>query len=555
MVAEVLSDIEKNALELFVTSADDQIYAIRAEAPPEVFGAFGSYFSRNPKDFRLHLLDAISGKVRGQETDIGNNNLQRLASGEFKSPAEAIRAGLLSSQKFFKEWYGKYSHKSIANMVWIPMVATNVSQLVAKELAYDQLAFFIEQSTRFVKFDPANFFVDKDLQASSLSSVYKDGMESLARAYEEFTNVAISHYQEKFPLDSWLSRQDDKFREQEPRLQRIVYNREIRGKAFDVARFLLPQGTKTNLAWIMDARSTEFDISAWKGHPLREVRDAAELIEKHAGQIAPSLLKYIEPNPYYGDKMKNHPEIEWLPRTGPFRKGVSVVSYDPDSLNKAVAFMLFRNNVGGTFAQRLKQATCMQFREKIGFLDKVTQGRCKYDEWVGIEDFDSVKVSFEIRSDIGAIRDWRRHQKWDRVEPLYTTDNGFHRPFMIDEMPPRAGEIFDQAMKVAAKTEIALRGEFPHQAQYVIPMATMHSITMSGGLDQAQYMPWTRSTPQANFSYREDAFALAEAHVKKHPWILGYETYPEEENFMEVYRDAPLKGILRLQTEETDFHH
>ena len=148
------SDLEKAALEVFVTSAEDPIYACRADLPPEVFGAFGSFFSRNPKDLRGHLFDAIHGRIKGHKIDdesAAQENLMKLAGGEFLSPAEALRSGVSKSQAFFREWYGKYSHKSIANTVWPTMVATNVSQLFAKELAYDQLAFFIEQSTRYVK--------------------------------------------------------------------------------------------------------------------------------------------------------------------------------------------------------------------------------------------------------------------------------------------------------------------------------------------------------------------------------------------------------------------
>ena len=60
---------------------------------------------------------------------------------------------------------------------------------------------------------------------------------------------------------------------------------------------------------------------------------------------------------------------------------------------------------------------------------------------------------------------------------------------------------------------------------------------------------------KGNFSYRQDAFNLAEAIVKEHPWLLGYEKYPERKgNFMEVYRNAPLKNLLRLQIGETELH-
>ena len=131
-------ETKRKVLEVFVTSAVDQIYAVRHNVPPEVFGAFGSYFSRNPKDFREHLWDSITGQIEEQKTEVTEESLKWLADGDFREPYEAIKKGLAKSQDFFREWYGKYSHKSIANTVWIPMVATNVSQLFTRELAYDQ---------------------------------------------------------------------------------------------------------------------------------------------------------------------------------------------------------------------------------------------------------------------------------------------------------------------------------------------------------------------------------------------------------------------------------
>src|SRR3989344_7467480 len=107
------SELEKKILEVFVTNADDQVYAVKSNVPPEMFGAFGSYFSRNPKDFREHLLAAMKGQMEEYETEHSEEGLNWLANGGFKEPFVAVRSGLKQSQDFFKKWYGRYSHKSI----------------------------------------------------------------------------------------------------------------------------------------------------------------------------------------------------------------------------------------------------------------------------------------------------------------------------------------------------------------------------------------------------------------------------------------------------------
>src|SRR3989338_6750237 len=247
------SDLERRALEVFVTSATDRIYACKAELPPEVVGAFGSFFSRNPKDLRGHLLDAIRGKISSHESDeaAGQENLERLASGEFVSPAEALKSGVAKAQDFFRTWYGKYSHKSIANVVWIPFVGTNVSHLFARQLAYDQLAFFIEQSTRFVKFDVANLYLDRDIMKSNHSDLFISTLRNASEAYEKFTELAADHYSKDISFEKWHSKQDDSTKSMPDDKQKLKYRRELKAKSFDVARLLLPQAVRTNIAWIL----------------------------------------------------------------------------------------------------------------------------------------------------------------------------------------------------------------------------------------------------------------------------------------------------------------
>jgi len=538
-------EIKKRILENF----------IRNEIPPELFGAFGSYFSRNPKDFREHLWDAITGQVADEETFVSDESFLWLANKQFRTPKMAIESGLSKSQDFFRKWYGKYSHKSIANTVWIPIVTTNISQLFAKEVAYDQLAFFIEQSTRYVKFKADNMYHDPEIMQSSHRELYLETLNTLAEAYDSFTLKSIEFYKRKFPYPAWHENQTTKTKVQDEITKQRKYEREIKGKALDIARFLLPQAIKTNLAFILDARSIEYDIGAWKGHPLSELRQGAQAIEKHAGFIAPSLLKYTEKNPYYENKLNAYNGKIKANPPQPFTKGVDMISLDKDALERTIAHILHRHNKGGTFRQRFSEACSLSFPEKLNILKTISQNRAYFDEWIETdEDFDLTHITFEIRTDIGAIRDWRRHQKWDRGEPLYTLDNGHARPEVINEMPPEAAQIYDNAIKVAHNAEMKIRNDFPYQAQYLIPMAANHTIVMSSGLDQLQYMIWTRSTPQGNFSYRQDAFNIAEAACKLMPWLIGYEFYPENKSFEEIYKSAPLKTIIRIQGWEEGMH-
>ncbi|MBI2151543.1 FAD-dependent thymidylate synthase [Candidatus Woesearchaeota archaeon] len=554
------SEIEKGALERFVTSADAPIYACRAEVPSEVFGAFGSFFSRNPKDLREHLLDAIEGKIKGHETTEGAENLRKLALGEYVNPSHALRSGLSKAQDFFKQWFGKYGHESIANVVWIPFVGTGVSQMFAKQLAYDQLAFFIEQSTRFVKFDVANLYLDPEIMNCNHRDRYVEILNKAAQTYETFTELAAQYYGKELPFERWLSSkiaQEDPIIKTEEKEKQVAYKRELKAKAFDVARLLLPQAVKTNIAWILDARSTEFDIATWKGHPLAEIKESAKMIEEAGREIAPSILKYTAENNYSGQQLRGFEgALDLELEKSPLQKGVDIISHDPEALDKSLALLLMRSNRSADFSRFYQKAKSFSFEEKIHSLKEIiTKHRGPRDQKVDVEEaFDCLGITIQIKSDIGAIRDLRRHQKWDRNEGVYTLDNGFYLPEIVGEFGKEAVQAYTQIMEETSDVEHKIREEHPFAVQYIIPMAAMHSLVMRGGLDQAQYFINLRTQPQGHFSYREDAVNFAEALCKVHPWILGYENYPENKNFNEVYENAPMKSILRPTLDETGWH-
>lgn len=554
------SEREKQALSNFVTSTESDIYAVK-NLRPEIFGAFGSFFSRSPKDVREHLLDAITGEIRGFEMEGGEERLQKLAntqvkSGEhFEHPQNALEAGLEKAQNFFEKYYGTYGHKSIANTVWIPFVANYKSQLFARKLADDQLAFFIEQSTRYVEFEE-NYYKDPDVMESEYAELYETTIEEMIDNYQEFADIARDYYRKEIPFDDWLERQSETVREKSEEQQERKYEREINAKALDIARFLLPQAIQTNIAWILDARSTEFDIATWKGHPLSEISDAAEQIEDAAGEIAPSILKYTEKNEYYERKLHEYDrELEMEEDTEEIEKGVEIISKPDNLLEKLVAHILKQNNTGA-FSQMLEKAREMSYDEKLEVLKTVSKGRGQYDEWIGAnEEFDLEKITVEIKTDVGALRDIRRHQKNDRGENRYSLDLGYYRPDVVDEMPSEAQMLFEETMEISHEAEKQMRDEFRFQAQYLTPMAAMTTITMSLGLDQLQYLIYTRSTPEGNFSYREDMFNLAEEALKEMPWLLGLEEYPEGKDVKEVYEESEMKErIIRMSTEDTGLH-
>lgn len=548
---------EKEALLKFVTSVDDGIYAVR-DVPPEIFGALASYFSRNPRDFRDHILDFIKGTLtedalpEEEKKQKQNANLRQFLA-TYSSPSSVLKIGVDKSRDFFTRWYGKYGHKSIANVVWQGFVGMNQSQLVARQLASDQLAFFIEMSTRYVDFNNANWYKDTDIMSSEFAQLYCDTIEMLITTYNYFLEHGKNFYKGKYPFPFWKEKQSKEDRQKGDLFLQRKYEREIAAKAFDLSRYLLPQAMPTNFAWVLDARSTEFNIAAWKEHPLAEIRNAAALIEKAGGEVLPSLLKYTKNNPYYGDKLRQYGgEFNTAVHPRPDKKQAKILYHHPDALELVLSHIVATaNSVSFADAQYIVQKKTIA--EKISLLKRIVAKRGRFDEWVD-HAFQMVNIGIEWTTDVGAVRDLRRHQRNDRAESIYTLDMGYALPEDITEMGKEAEKVYIQAMEQVHDAEKKIRVKFPYQVQYIIPMACMTTLRMNIALNQVQYLVFTRSTPEGHPSYRQDAFNLAEEIARIYPWMLGYEEYPVGKNIFEAYASAPIQNLLRIQTDDAALH-
>lgn len=560
----VFSDEEKKrALNYFVTSTDDDVYGI-INVPEEVFGAFASFFSRNPKDFRDHLFDAIIGNIKGFElsTEEGLKNLESLLRGDYRFPAEVLEKGVEKARKFYETWYGRYGHKSIGNVVQLPFIARNVSQIIAYLLSYEQLNFFIEQSTRYVEWNRENILFPPEIMNSPLREFYVRAIDFLIDTYHYILEEVENYYRQIYPFDKWIEMQGDEIKKDRKRGE-IKYKREIKGKALDCARYLLPQSSLTNIAFRIDARSLERDLSMWKNHPLNEVRRFAELLEKHGKIIAPSLLKYLEVNEHYSNKYYLHDEFKLDLPVKKLEKSAKITHVPENSFDRFIAFILrpYNPNKFDEIYERVREMT---FDEKMKILERYVEKRKWHDEFIGMEEeADQVKVNIEIVSDLGAIRDLRRHQKNDRCEIFPPTlDLGYSIPLEVEEIGGEVKRRFENAMEIAHESEIRIRKEMPYYHWYVIPMAAHQILNFSIGVDQLQYLIFTRSTPEGNPSYRQDMFNLVREVGKKLPWLLGYREEVDGD-VIEIFNSSPFakkikkdfKNVpLYLRTEETGLH-
>src|SRR6476469_6992465 len=118
-------------------------------------------------------------------------------------------------------------------------------------------------------------------------------------------------------------------------MKQDAYDRTLKARAFDISRYLLPLATNTSLGQIVNARTLESQVSHLLSHTHKEVRQIGSLLKQAATspaynvnheslrrfveqiravspnlaikaeqellrevRVAPTLVKYADPNPY-----------------------------------------------------------------------------------------------------------------------------------------------------------------------------------------------------------------------------------------------------------------
>src|SRR5271157_2733940 len=231
---------------------------------------------------------------------------------------------LQKAEKFLNTFYFQYGHRSIADLAHIALAIERLSILAAIVVADEQRWDGQERSTRYQDFKKSGYYTPNfgsDGGAERAATLYRETIELLFGAYEKISQGTFEYLVSITPRPA----------EMKPE----AYERTLRARAFDVSRYLLPLATNTSLGEIVNARTLESQVAHLLSQPHKEVRDLGALLKRAAispasnaneeslralvaeirvlspelaeraerellreVRVAPTLVKYADPNPY-----------------------------------------------------------------------------------------------------------------------------------------------------------------------------------------------------------------------------------------------------------------
>ncbi len=345
-----------------------------------------------------------------------------------------------------------------------------------------------------------------------------------------------------------------------------AYQRTLRARAFDAARYLLPLATNTSLGQIVNARTLETQIARLLTSEFAEVRSLGEKLRRAAAEpawnvhhgdaevlreeigsldpelgeraaamllrpvkAAPTLVKYAAVNEYQASSRAELTQAAAELMAGQTILPAPVVDLvDGDEpLEVELATSLLYPHCHFPYRQIRNQVTGLSAARRGELVGLGAAHRGRHDELVrGFRSGSALR--FDILMDIGGFRDMHRHRRCVQLLQGYTDAHGYEVPECPGQPALAEAGLADSyaaAMDAAFAAYRLLRdsglSEAAQSAQYTLPLGTRCRSLFKMDFAEAVYIAELRSGVGGHFSYRRVAWEMYQAVARRHPALTG----------------------------------
>ncbi len=456
------------------------------------------------------------------------------------------------AEQFLNTFYFQYGHRSIADLAHIALAVERLSLLAAIVLVDEQRWDGQERSTRYQNFRKSGWYLPEFGTDAEARHTYTTSVENLFNSYDEISRGAVELLRTQVAKPAEMKQE--------------AYDRTLRARAFDGARYLLPLAANTSLGEIVNARTLETQVSRLLSHSHAEVRDLGEKLRQAAATpswnvqrsafealqrdiaaldpalgdraaeillrdipVAPTLVKYAAPVEYQqktrveleqaAQDLMQHQTIRPAPLVDLVEPGnADKDSLDKDSLEIEIATTLLYSACHYPYRQIREQVAALNQPRRDELLLLGTRHRGRHDE-LSRAFASGYQFRFDILMDIGGFRDMHRHRRCIQTMQDFTSIHGYEVPELLAESSLR--EPYEKAVQAAHNAfEKLSRTDIPEAratAQYLLPLGTRCRSLFKMDFAEALYIAELRSAPQGHISYRRVAWEMYQAIAKRHP--------------------------------------
>jgi len=445
---------ETAVLSRFFTNTSEPVFAL-VNLPEVVKGALFARYSRTTRSLRRLFLDEFYSAP-----ELGISHLAASLEGD-----AAVRLG--RAEGLYEKVFTEYGDDSVAQLGSAHLACEQASNILTKVLERGRLASYLEQSTRYLRFDRPlggryRYAVPPEVASSPLAADYRVTLDGLFATYSSLIETLLEHYRRRYPPDGG---EED-----------AAYRASLQARACDDLRGLLPAATISHLGIHASGQAYEALLLRMRAHPLAEARDYAGRMLVELRKVIPAFLRRVD-RPDRGGAWSAYlaatarameAEAAALAAPPEPRPEVTLVDWDPDAEAKVAAAALYPYT-DLPDDQLLRHARSLPRGEVARLIAAYAGERAnrRHKPGRGVE---RVEYRFDLLSDYGIFRDLQRHRiltiDWQRLG----TRHGFVTPQGVEEAggAPAWRAAMEAAGALHSRLDEALG---PEAAQYAVPFA------------------------------------------------------------------------------------
>src|SRR5881409_1845998 len=177
---------ERERLAPYFTNLDGPVFAL-VNLPEVVKGALFARYSRTQKSLRRLFLDESAEEMG-------------------RAPSTAT-IGTERAEKLYDRVFFEYGDDSVAQLGGVHLACEQASQLLCKALEWGRLAAYLEQSTRYMRYDDRpdgewRATVPPEVLGTPLEAEYRSFMDTVFGAYGRLYGPVEEHFRQRFPKEA-----------------------------------------------------------------------------------------------------------------------------------------------------------------------------------------------------------------------------------------------------------------------------------------------------------------------------------------------------------------
>lgn len=383
-------------------------------------------------------------------------------------------------------------HASVAEHAVLNFDVSGISRYAVEFIENFRLASFTEKSQRYVLFKE-EYKVPKEILNGKYEKEYRDTIHTLASIYSEI-------------------------------YEKLTARNIGEESAKEDSRYATSLAALTQFGMTINARSLEYMIVRLKNSSLSELKDFASGLYGSIRDTVPSLVKYIEQDPYYkefyGSPEKDSCDKDSYPETAKTEMHSSVYpevilsDYDNAGENKILASMLFRNG-GRNFEHYISLLNKSSKEYKYSLLKPLFKEMKAYHPLPRF--FELADLTFQVECSASAYAQLKRHRMTVQISQHYNPGLGYTVPPTIKSSGLE--DLIAKAYEISTKLFYKIRSEAGQAAQYILTNAHRRRVLVKLDIRELYHISRLRGDKYAQWEIRKVAEKMVELARDKYPLV------------------------------------